>query len=151
MKIAVYGATGMVGSEITAEALRRGHEVTAVTRSGSAVEGTAARTAELSDLEAFQDLAAAHDAVVVSVSPDRTGGPHKPILAAHRAIAGAAVPARLFIVGGAGALEIDGVRLKDLPGFPEAYLAEATTFAEVLDTYRAAARPGLRPCWPRPR
>ena len=34
MRIAVYGATGMVGSRIAAEAVRRGHEVTGVTRSG---------------------------------------------------------------------------------------------------------------------
>lgn len=30
-----------------------------------------------------------------------------------------------------------GVRLKDRPGFPPAYLAEATTFSTVLDLYRA--------------
>ncbi|MFC8360095.1 NAD-dependent epimerase/dehydratase family protein [Streptomyces griseorubiginosus] len=29
MKIAVYGATGMIGSRVVAEALARGHEVTA--------------------------------------------------------------------------------------------------------------------------
>ena len=29
MKIAVYGATGMIGSRIAAEAVSRGHEVTA--------------------------------------------------------------------------------------------------------------------------
>ncbi|NKX54199.1 NAD(P)-dependent oxidoreductase [Arthrobacter mobilis] len=139
MKIAVYGATGMVGSEITAEALRRGHEVTAVTRSGSAAEGASARTAELSDLDAFQELAAGHDAVVVSVAPDRTGQPHDSFMAAHRAIAGTSVPARVFVVGGAGATEVDGVQLKDLPGFPEAYKPEATTMAEVLDLYRTAA------------
>ena len=34
MRIAVYGATGMIGSQIAAEALARGHEVTGVTRSG---------------------------------------------------------------------------------------------------------------------
>jgi uncharacterized protein len=42
-------------------------------------------------------------------------------------------------ITGAGSLEVGGVQLKDLPDFPEAYLAEATTFAQVLDTYRAAA------------
>ncbi len=38
MKIAVYGATGAVGSQVVAEALSRGHEVTAVTRSGTSVQ-----------------------------------------------------------------------------------------------------------------
>lgn len=139
MKIALYGASGMVGSEIAAEALRRGHDITAVTRSGSAVDGATVRAAELADLDTFHEVAAAHDAVVLSVSPDRTGGPHEPLLAAHRAIAASSVPARVFVVGGAGALEVDGVQLKDLPGFPDAYLAEATTFAQVLESYRGAA------------
>ncbi|NKX51319.1 NAD(P)H-binding protein [Arthrobacter deserti] len=139
MKIAVYGATGMVGSGIAAEALRRGHDVTAVTRSGSAVEGASARAAELSELEASRELAAGHDAVVVSVAPDRTGGPHSSFMAAHRAIAGTTVPARVLIVGGAGALEVGGVRLKDMPDFPEAYKPEAATMGDVLEAYRSSA------------
>lgn len=139
MKIALYGASGMIGSEIAAEALRRGHDVTAVTRSGSAVEGASVRAAELADLDTFHELAAEHDAIVLSVSPDRTGGPHEPLLAAHRAITTGRVPARVFVVGGAGALEVDGVQLKDQPGFPDAYLAEATTFAQVLQSYQEAA------------
>ncbi|MGO2779381.1 NAD-dependent epimerase/dehydratase family protein, partial [Glutamicibacter arilaitensis] len=49
MKIAVYGATGMVGSEVVAEAISRGHEVTSVSRSGKEVAGTTAVAAELSD------------------------------------------------------------------------------------------------------
>ncbi|MDV8147938.1 NAD-dependent epimerase/dehydratase family protein [Arthrobacter sp. B10-11] len=35
VKIAVYGATGMVGAQIVKESLQRGHEVTAVSRSGA--------------------------------------------------------------------------------------------------------------------
>ena len=34
MKIAIYGASGMIGSRVAAEALSRGHEVTGITRSG---------------------------------------------------------------------------------------------------------------------
>ncbi|MGC9544777.1 hypothetical protein [Streptomyces sp. UG1] len=34
MKFLLIGATDMIGSRITAEALSRGHEVTAATRSG---------------------------------------------------------------------------------------------------------------------
>lgn len=43
-----------------------------------------------------------------------------------------------MIVGGAGALEIDGVRLVDSPEFPEAYKAEATTLAAAYDAVREA-------------
>ncbi|MGO4103982.1 NAD(P)-dependent oxidoreductase [Leifsonia sp. YAF41] len=137
MKIAVYGASGMVGTEITAEALRRGHDVTAVTRSGADVAGATARVAELSDLASFTDLAS-HDVIVLAVAPDRTGQSHEPFLEAHRAIAASGVPARVFIVGGAGATEIDGVQLKDLPGFPTVYKAEATTMGAILDDYRSS-------------
>ncbi len=33
MRIAIYGATGMIGSRVAAEATARGHQVTGVTRS----------------------------------------------------------------------------------------------------------------------
>jgi len=36
MKIALFGATGMIGSDIAAELDRRGHEVTRVDRSTGA-------------------------------------------------------------------------------------------------------------------
>jgi putative NADH-flavin reductase len=36
MKIVLFGATGMIGSRIAAEAVRRGHRVVAVSRSGRA-------------------------------------------------------------------------------------------------------------------
>jgi putative NADH-flavin reductase len=45
---------------------------------------------------------------------------------------------RLLIVGGAGTLEIDGVRLLDSPDFPEAYKAEATTAATALAAVKEA-------------
>ncbi|GER22714.1 putative epimerase/dehydratase [Zafaria cholistanensis] len=139
MKIAVYGATGMVGSQIVAEALDRGHEVTAVTRTGSGVEGTTARAAELGDLKAYKDIAAGHDVVVLTVPPSRTGGSHAPFVEAHEEIAETLVKARVFIVGGAGATEVNGVQLKDTDGFPEAYKAEAEAMSRVLDAYRDAS------------
>lgn len=138
MKIAVYGATGMVGGEITAEALRRGHEVAAISRKGAPVVGATAVAASLDDLATFQAVAAGNDVVVISIPPPRTGEPHEPFLAAHRAIAASEVPARVFLVGGAGATEVNGVKLMDLPGFPAAYAPEARTMSAVLDLYRAS-------------
>ena len=66
MKIAVYGATGMVGSQIAAEALRRGHDVTAVSRSISEIPGALSRQADLGDAAVFAEIAGAHDAVVLA-------------------------------------------------------------------------------------
>ncbi|MGO2051345.1 NAD(P)-dependent oxidoreductase [Glutamicibacter sp. 287] len=139
MKIAVYGATGMVGSQITAEALRRGHEVTAVSSSGKTVEGTSAATAELSDTAAYRDLGKNHDVVVISVPPSRTGGDHQEYLDAFEEITETLIPARLVVVGGAGATEIDGVRLFDTPGFPEEYKAEAVTCGAVYDMFTSVS------------
>lgn len=69
MKIGIYGATGMVGSQITAEALRRGHEVTALSRKGTPVAGAIAVAASLDDLNTFQGVAARNDAVVIAIPP----------------------------------------------------------------------------------
>lgn len=133
MKIAVYGATGMVGSQITAEALSRGHEVTAVSSTGKSIEGTASATAQLSDTAAYRDLGKNHDVVVISVPPSRTGGDHQEYIDAFEEITETLIPARLIVVGGAGATEVDGARLYDTPGFPEEYKAEALTSGAVYD------------------
>ncbi|WP_105035260.1 NAD(P)-dependent oxidoreductase [Cryobacterium aureum] len=138
MKIAIYGATGMVGSQITAEALHRGHSVTAISRSGTAVNGATALAADLCDTAGYTAIAGEHDIVVLSVAPDRTGEPHDSFVAMHRAIIAAPSTSRLLVVGGAGALSVDGVQLKDTPGFPAEYHAEASTFSTVLDLYRAS-------------
>ena len=50
MKIAVYGATGMVGGQIVKKSLRKGHDVTAVSRTGAPVRGATACSAELADV-----------------------------------------------------------------------------------------------------
>lgn len=139
MRIAVIGATGMVGSRVSAEAAGRGHEVVAYSRSGAQVEGAAAAgVVDVADTAAVVAAIAGADATVLAVPPSRTGGSHEPTLAAHRALIEAAPQGRVLVVGGAGSLEVDGVRLKDMPGFPEAYYAEADTFTTVLEDYRAS-------------
>jgi putative NADH-flavin reductase len=132
MKLAVYGATGMVGREVVNEARTRGHAVTRITRSGS--DGTVA--ADLGDVEAFRKIASDHDAVVIAIPPDRKGGPHEPYLAAADAIIAANPKARVLWVGGAGSLLADGKPLLDSPGFPEAYKPEARTMMQVLEKLR---------------
>ncbi|MCG3143480.1 MAG: hypothetical protein HONDAALG_00828 [Gammaproteobacteria bacterium] len=139
MKIAILGATGMVGSRLVAEAVRRGHQVIAASRSGGPAEGASSAVAmELGDTPKVVALIDASDATVIAIPPDRTGGSHELFLQAHRDLIAARPSGRFLIVGGAGALEVAGVPLKDSPGFPTAYLAEATTLATVLDLYRAS-------------
>jgi hypothetical protein len=138
MKIAVYGATGMVGSEVVAEAARRGHEVTALSRKGAAVEGAAVvRAADLADIETYRSIAKANDAVVLATSPDRSGGSREPYLAAHEAIAEVPTEARIYLVGGFGGLQTpDGSRIKDLPGFPAEYKAESDVVFQAYEALR---------------
>src|SRR5687768_3257189 len=133
VKIAVYGATGMVGSQIVNGSLTRGHHVTAISRKGADVAGTQSRSADLADARTFAEISETHDAVVLATGPSRTGGDHNEWLSAMKAAYASAGDTRLLIVGGAGALEVDGVRLVDTPGFPEAYKAEALTLAAAYE------------------
>jgi hypothetical protein len=139
MKIVVYGATGMVGSQVAEVAIARGNEVTAVSRSGAALAGATAIAADITDTGTFVALAADADAVVVAVPPDRTGGPAEPMVEAHRRIIAARPDVRLLVVGGAGSLMVGDGRLVDAPGFPDAYKPEAQAFTTVLDDYRASS------------
>ncbi|BCW50282.1 NAD(P)H-binding protein [Arthrobacter sp. StoSoilB13] len=136
MKIAVYGATGMVGSEIVNESITRGHEVTAISRKGAEITGATAQAADLADAEVFASIAKDHDVVVLATGPSRTGGDHGEWLDAMATAYSNAEGTRLMIVGGAGTLEVDGVRLLDSPDFPEAYKAEATTAAKALEAVK---------------
>jgi len=138
MKIVVYGATGMVGSRIAEAAVARGHEVTAVSRKGTEVEGTTALAADLADTNAVTALAADADAVVFSIPTDRTGGPAQPTIDAHRAIIAARPDARVLVVGGAGSLQVGDGLLVDAPGFPDEYKPEAQAFTQILADYRAS-------------
>ncbi len=130
MKIALFGATGMVGSRIATEATDRGHEVTSLSRSTGG---------DLADADAVRRAAADHDVVVSATGPSRTGEPHGPWLDAVSTLIDHAEDARVLFVGGAGSLHTpDGTRLLDTDGFPEEYKAEAISGAAALDLFRAA-------------
>src|SRR5690606_37806486 len=113
----------MVGSSVVAEAISRGPDVPSVSRSCKEVAGTTAVAAELSDGATYRDLGKNNDAIVIAVPPSRTGGDHQEYLDAFEQITETLIPARLMVVGGAGATEVNGVRLVDTPGFPEEYKA----------------------------
>lgn len=149
MKIVLFGATGMVGSRIAAEAVRRGHEVTAVSRSGGTpVPGTVAAAADATDAAKVAELAVGHDVIASALAPPRDGtDPEGPFLAANQALAdGASISGteRLVVVGGAGSLEIaPGQALVDQPEFPEAFRGEALAHRDVLAFYRELDDPDL--------
>lgn len=139
MKIAVIGASGMIGSRVVTELARRGHDVTAVTRSGTQVASAATSIAgNLGDAEFVGKLVAEHGVILSATGPSRTGEDHQIWLDALRTAEANAADARLFVIGGAGSLLVDGTRLVDLPDFPEGYKAEALSAAQALDTIRDA-------------
>lgn len=141
MKIALIGASGMIGQRIAAEALSRGHEVTALVRDPSRVEarpGLTAQAADVTDGASVAGLVAGHDAVIAAYSTG-AGDPQLYSQVAHNLIAGLkeAGVRRLLVVGGAGSLEIvPGVQLVDTPEFPAAWRAGASALRDALNVYR---------------
>ncbi len=140
MKIVLFGATGMLGSRVAAEARGRGHEVTGVTRSGN--EDT--RPADAADAATVATFAAGHDAVVLAISPQDDGSePTGLLLAAGRAVLDGLRKAsvrRLIVVGGAGSLEVaPGLRLVDTPDFPDIHRRNALAQTGLFDFIRAQA------------
>ncbi len=144
MKILVIGATGMIGTRIVAEALGRGHQITAASRTGQ-TETTptdptlTAVTLDASTPSAVAEHAAGHDAVISAISPPRDGSdPTAALLTTYRSlleglrIAGVS---RLIAVGGAGSLQTEsGQDLVDTPDFPA---PDGTSFISAED-YAAA-------------
>jgi putative NADH-flavin reductase len=132
MKIAVYGATGQIGSRIVAEAQERGHEVTALSRRAANPD----HRADAADADTARRVAQDHDAVVSAIAPSPDGP--SGIVATYESLADSVGTTRLVVVGGAGSLfAAPGQRLVDSPSFPEAYLATALAHADVLDLLRA--------------
>ncbi len=129
MKIAIVGATGNIGQRLIAEALSRGHEVTALAR----------KTNDLSEKDHLHVVAAdilsddavsilnGQDAVIYSLRfKDIDYG--KAIETFRKSDA-----PRLLIVGGAASLlaEPGGQALIDTPGFPEEVKIEAEPARQV--------------------
>jgi|SRR5271166_3049115 len=72
MKIAVVGATGMIGSAVTDELLGRGHHVTGIAGNSDVLkvrEALTRRSANLFDFDSFAETIRGHDAVICAFSP----------------------------------------------------------------------------------
>lgn len=144
LKIALFGATGMIGSRIAAEAARRGHQVTALTRNPERVPTDIANLtavqADVTDAASVAAGARGHDVVASAYAPPMDdvaviGKATRALIEGTRA----AGVKRLVVVGGAGSLEVaPGKQLVDTEGFPDAYKPIALAHRDVLPLFRAA-------------
>lgn len=143
MNIALIGASGFIGSGLLAEALDRGHQVTALVahpeklapREGLTVLGT-----DVLDTARLAQQLAGFDAVISAFSghaqEDVRGYYGRGIESIVQAVGQAGVP-RLLVVGGAGSLEVaPGVQLVDTPEFPEQWKGTALGARDTLERLR---------------
>tara|TARA_R110000787_G_scaffold274905_2_gene383053 strand:- start:32146 stop:32754 length:609 start_codon:yes stop_codon:yes gene_type:complete len=116
MKVAVLGASGRAGSQITKELADREHQVLAIARKPDAIARLAEVTpvaGDASDPAALAKLIHGSDAVISALHFDVQA---ETLLSAIKQ----AGVERFLITGGAGSLEVSpGVRLIDTPNFPE--------------------------------
>ncbi|NEA55400.1 NAD(P)H-binding protein [Streptomyces sp. SID13666] len=144
MRITVFGAAGNVGRRVVAEALARGHQVTAVVRdparfpelpaAADARAGNAANADDVAELSAGQD-------VVIGATRPAPGSEGELVTATRGLLAGlAGTGVRLLVVGGAGSLTVPGtggVTVVDGPGFPASWRPIALACNEQLAVCRA--------------
>ena len=143
MKIAIFGATGRIGSRIVNEALDRGHEVTALVRKPQDFhEAKLHLRVAKADLFKAQDVESRvfdHDAVVCAYSNTQGAAPStlsEIVVPLTIGMKHAGVK-RLLIVGGAGSLiAASGLQLVDSPDFPAAYKAAALAHRDGLNLYK---------------
>ncbi|MFF0484226.1 NAD(P)-dependent oxidoreductase [Streptomyces sp. NPDC004435] len=150
-KIIVFGAGGRVGRAAVAEAVARGHRVTAVVRDPArhpdlGRAGVTVARGDATDRESVAGLAAGHDAAVhASVRLDVPSEEH--FAATAKALAAgltAAGVGRLLTLGIATTLEdAAGVRLMDAPDFPAPWRAFAQGHVVEFELLTATAGPEL--------
>jgi len=116
MKVAVLGAGGKGGSQITKELVSRGHEVVAIGRTQENLPsgpGITQRPGDASNADELANLVSGVDAVISAVHFDI---PAETLLGAVKS----AGVDRLLVMGGAASLHnAHGVRLYDSEHFPE--------------------------------
>ena len=133
MKVAVLGASGRAGSEITSELARRGHQVVAIARKPDAIvsaPGVTAIAGDASNPVELAELIRGSDAVISALHFD------VPLDTLRSALRQAGVE-RLLITGGAASLEVaPGQRLIDSPDFPAEWKGAAMGGITFLEDIR---------------
>lgn len=133
MQVAILGASGRAGSEITKELAARGHRVRAIARKPEAIptiEGVEKISGDASNIGALSELVRGSDAVISALQFD------VPAATLVSALKSAGVR-RLLVTGGAASLATaSGKRLFDMPDFPVEWKAAAAGGIAFLDALR---------------
>lgn len=145
MKIAILGATGMIGGAIAQEALQRHHHVTAIVRDPVRLAMSNANldvvTGDVFEGDEVLDAIQRKDAVIASISGKRDGDPQT-IVDGARALLEVFPQSRarrLVWVGEAGTLEnAAGGRVMDSPDFPAECKPVAEAQAEALEIFQSS-------------
>nr|WP_223155311.1 NAD(P)H-binding protein [Campylobacter concisus] len=132
IKIAIIGANGKSGTNLVNEALKQGHDVTAIIRDKEYKNG-GVKVIYKDIFELTKTDLAGFDAVISAFAawtPD-TFALHKKV-ATHLRNLLEGGDTRLIVVGGAGTLFVDdkGTMVMDTPDFPTAYMGVAKATAE---------------------
>ncbi|MBQ9273544.1 MAG: NAD(P)-dependent oxidoreductase [Succinivibrio sp.] len=142
MKVAIIGATGKAGRAVLDEALKQGHEVTALVRNPAKLKdvgGIAVLQKDIADLTRADLIG--FDAVI-----NCFGTWSEETLPLHSKYAALLCDAlsgsntRLLVVGGAGSLYVNKehtLQVYQTPDFPQQYLPTATAQVKELDYLRA--------------
>lgn len=139
--VLLIGASGFVGSAILNELLNRGHQVTAVVRNPEKITLSnpllTVVKADATDPDTLASLAHGKDAIISAYNPG-WGNPRQyeeNVENYPKIVEGAkrAGVERLLIVGGAGTLRVNGVRLVDTGTLPEAWMPAAKSLGEIYE------------------
>ncbi|MFB6814534.1 NAD(P)-dependent oxidoreductase [Streptomyces sp. NPDC056347] len=145
-RIVVFGAGGRAGRRAVAEAVARGHRVTAVVRDPDKYrelggDGVHVVAGDMTRADSVAEVAAGHDVAIGAAA--RTDVPSTEFYAgaAHALLdgLGRAGVGRLVLLGIGTTLETaPGVAVHDAPGTPAEYRAFSLGHAAALDVLRAA-------------
>jgi putative NADH-flavin reductase len=144
MNVAVVGATGFVGWRVVNELVRRGHYVTAISRSVDRLPPRAQITpsaTSIFDEPALAKLFKGQDAIIHAYAvgrgtPDRAGLVRRGTQAIIDAAKAAGVK-RVIAVGGAGSLKVGDRMNMERPEFPQKWIESATVTKQIFHLLHA--------------
>lgn len=142
MDIVIIGASGFVGSALVNEAVRRGHNITAISRHPENIPTDSGlvtpKSVDVNDEDTLVEALNGHDAVLTAFHSGRDDpNQYENYLDGHKTIQDAVKKSdvdRWLVIGGAGSLYTEsGEQLVDTPQFPDEFKDEASAARDYLE------------------